>query len=207
MNITIWLSFVGTSLVFGLIPGPSVCFTIAHALKYGARMTFPSIMGQLIANCFQIIVVLFGMSGILERSEILFHAIKMGGAVYLIFLGCRQWKAVKPDLDSNFELFSKTPSRAFRDGFIVCGTNPKAVFFYAALLPQFITPALDRTVQLVILAVTNVIIAALVLGFYTMLADQAKIWLNSKKYWKAQNRMSGSVMIGAGVILSFTSRN
>lgn len=206
MNITILLSFVGTSLVFGLIPGPSVCFTIAHALKHGAHRTFPSILGQLLANCCQIIVVLFGMSGILERSVLFFQGLKIGGAVYLVFLGYRQWSANKPELNIWAGECSKTLYRAFLDGFLICGTNPKAILFYAALLPQFVLPTLDKKPQLIILAITNVIIAALVLVFYTLLADRVRTWFNSKKYWKTQNRLSGILMIGAGIMLSTVSR-
>jgi homoserine/homoserine lactone efflux protein len=206
MYLTVWLSFVGASLVFGLIPGPSVCFTIAHALKHGARRTWPTILGQLMANCCQIIVVLFGMTRILGQSVLFFQGLKMCGAVYLIYLGYRQWTAGKPHLNIQQEVNLKTVRRALLDGFMVCGTNPKAILYYAALLPQFILPTWDEKTQLIILAVTSVIIAALVLAFYTILANRARYWLDSKKNWKTQNRLTGILMIGAGVTLAMVSR-
>ena len=206
MHTTIWLSFVGASFVFGLIPGPSVCFTIAHALKHGARRTLTTILGQLAANCCQIIVVLFGMSRILEQSIIFFQVLKTIGAVYLVYLGYRQWSAGQPPLHMGEQIDSKTIHKAFIDGFVVCGTNPKAILYYAALLPQFVLPTFDRNTQLVVLAITSVIVAALVLSFYTMLAGSVRYWFNSEKYWKAQNRLTGTLMIGAGVVLSMVSR-
>ena len=206
MNLTVWLSFVGTSLVFGLIPGPSVCFTIAHSFKHGARRTLPSILGQLVANCCQIIVVLFGISNILERFVFLFQGLKMCGAAYLIYLGYRQWTAGKPHLNIHGEANSKTVRKAFVDGFIVCVTNPKAIFYYAALLPQFVLPTLDEKAQLLILAITSVIIAALVLVLYTILASSVMDLFSIKKYYKAQNRLTGILMIGAGISLSLVSR-
>lgn len=206
MYLTVWLSFVGASLIFGLIPGPSVCFTIAHALKHGARRTLPTILGQLTANCCQIIVVLFGMARILEQSELFFQGLKMSGAVYLIYLGYRQWTAGKPHLNIQKGANSKTVRKAFMDGFVVCGTNPKAILYYAALLPQFVLPIWDEKAQLIILAITSVIIAALVLLFYTMLANRVRYWFNSKKYWKTQNRLTGILMIAAGITLAIISR-
>jgi homoserine/homoserine lactone efflux protein len=206
MNLSTWLSFVSASLVFGLIPGPSVCFTIAHALKHGARRTFPSILGQLLANCTQIIVVLFGMSRVLEHSVILFQVIKMGGAVYLIYLGLKQWSAHIPNFKTEDEQSLTSDSQALWDGLIVCGTNPKAIFYYAALLPQFIIPTSDETVQLIILAITSIIIAAVVLSIYTLFADRVRIWFKHRKYWKIQNRLSGVLMIVAGIALSMVSR-
>ena len=206
MHLTIWLSFVGASLIFGLIPGPSVCFTIAHTLKHGARRTLPTILGQLVANCCQIIVVLFGMSRVLEQSLIFFQGLKIVGAVYLVYLGYRQWTAGQPRLHMHKGTDSKTMRKAFIDGFVVCGTNPKAILYYAALLPQFVLPTFDENTQLIILAITSVIIAALVLVFYTMLANRVRYWFNSKKYWKAQNRLTGILMIGAGIALSMATR-
>ena len=206
MHITIWLSFVGASLVFGLIPGPSVCFTIAHAFKHGARRTIPTILGQLAANCCQIVVVLFGMNRILEQSLIFFQVLKIIGAVYLVYLGYRQWTAGQPRLAVNSQTDSKTIRKAFIDGFVVCGTNPKAILYYAALLPQFVVSNFDENTQLIILAVTSVIIAAIVLVFFTVLADRARYWFNSNKYWQTQNRLTGLLMIVAGVALALVSR-
>ena len=206
MQLAIWLSFVGTSLIFCLLPGPSICFTIAHALKNGTRKTWPTILGQLAANCVQILIVLFGLSGILNQSLLFFQGLKICGAAYLIFLGCRQWTAGRPDLVSQRQTDAATGRRAFRDGFIVCGTNPKAIFFYAALLPQFVLPGGDEGIQLIILAVTNLLIGALVLGFYSLLAGGARSWFTNARYWKAQNRFTACLMIGAGIALSAVSR-
>jgi homoserine/homoserine lactone efflux protein len=206
MHFAVWLSFVGASFIFGLIPGPSVCFTIGHAFRYGARRTLPTILGQLVANCSQIVVVLFGMSKIVEQSLIAFQGLKIVGAVYLVYLGYRQWTARRPHLNVDKRMDSKTVPKAFVDGFVVCGTNPKAILYYAALLPQFVVSSFDENTQLIILAVTSVIIAAIVLVFYTVLANSARRWFNSKKYWRTQNRLTGLLMIAAGIALVAVSR-
>ena len=205
MQSATWLSFVGTSLIFCLLPGPSICFTIAHALQNGTRKTLPTILGQLAANCAQIMIVLFGLSGILNQSLIFFRGLKICGAAYLIYLGWRQWTAGRPKLVSRKQTESATNRRAFRDGFIVCGTNPKAILFYAALLPQFVRPGGVEGIQLIILAVTNILIGAMVLGFYSVLAGRARSWFSNSRYWSAQNRFTACLMIGAGIALSTVS--
>ena len=206
MRLTVWFSFVGASIIFGMIPGPSVCFTIAHALKHGARRTVATIIGQLVANCCQIVVVLFGVSSILEQSALLFQALQIIGAVYLVYLGYRQWTAGNPQLYIQKKIGIRNMRKAFIDGFVVCGTNPKAILYYAALLPQFVLPHFDKNTQLVTLAITSVIIAALVLGFYTVLANRVRYWFNIGKYWRTQNRLTGILMIGAGIALSMVSK-
>lgn len=205
MNVEVWLSFVCASFIFGLIPGPSVCFTIAFAIKHGIRSTLFMILGQLAANCLQIIVVLFGLSRLLDQSPIYYRGLKTTGAVYLIYLGYRQWTAGDPQMDMKKGADTKTSRGAFMGGFAVCGTNPKAMLYYAALLPQFVRPAVDENAQVVILAATSILIAALVLGLYTMLADSVRGWLAGKRYWKMQNRLSGMLMMGAGIALSVVS--
>jgi len=205
MNLTIWLSFVGASIVFCLIPGPSVCFTIACALRHGARTTLFTIGGQLAADCCEIIVVLFGIAKLLERSALFFHGLKIIGAVYLIYLGYRQWTADKPHLNVQKGRDSKTARKAFIEGFAVCGTNPKTLLYYAALLPQFVRPTYSENIQLIILASTSIVVAGLVLAFYTILADSMSYWLTSKRYWKTQNRVTGLLMMGTSVVLSIVS--
>jgi len=205
MYLPVWLSFVGASFVFGFIPGPSVCFTIAHAIRHGARRTLPTIIGQLAANCCQILMVLFGLNRVLEQSDVLFQVLKVSGALYLVYLGYRQWTAGRPHLGAGDKAVAATVRKAFIDGFVVCGTNPKAFLYYAALLPQFVIRALDENLQLAVLAVTNIVIAATVLMFYTVLADRVRVWFDSDKYWKMQNRLAGFIMIGAGIALSVAS--
>ena len=205
MYLLMWLSFVGASFVFGFIPGPSVCFTIAHAIRHGARRTLPTIGGQLAANCCQIIIVLFGLNRVLEGSDVLFQVLKVIGALYLVYLGYRQWTADRPPLETDKKTVAATGRRAFIDGFVVCGTNPKAILYYAALLPQFVVRGLDENIQLTVLSVTSIVIAATVLVFYTVLADRVSIWFDSRKYWKIQNRLAGFIMIGAGIGLSVAS--
>lgn len=206
MQLAIWLSFVGASVVFGLIPGPSVCFTIARAFRYGARRTLPTIVGQLVANCCQIVVVLFGISGILEKSELFFEGLKIVGAAYLVYLGYRQLTAGRPQLKMNGDEDSKSVRRAFIDGFVICGTNPKAILYYAALLPQFVVPHFDKNIQLMTLAITSVIVAALVLGFYTAVANRVRSWFNHERYYRTQNRLTGVIMISAGIALLMVSK-
>jgi homoserine/homoserine lactone efflux protein len=206
MYLPVWLSFVLTSLVFGLIPGPSVCFTIAHAIKHGARRTLPTVTGQLVANCCQVLVVLFGMNRVLDRSPVLFQVLKIIGALYLVYLGYRQWTAGRPYLNMKEGAVCTTARKAFVDGFVVCGTNPKAIFYYAALLPQFVVRSYDESTQLIFLAATSVVLAAAVLIFYTVLADRVSVWFNSRRYWKAQNRLAGFIMVSAGIALSVASK-
>jgi len=202
MTVQVWLSFVGASLVLGFIPGPSVCFTIAQGIKKGSARTVPSILGQLAANILQLLIICVGLSGLLERSAGLLAAIKLAGAAYLVYIGVKLWFAPRPDLDAARGSGPNGAFRGFVDGFIVCGTNPKALLYYAAFLPQFMIPHIDQNLQLLILGATSLAVAAFILTFYALLAGRVRYWLLERGCWRVQNRFSSVLMIGAGAALN-----
>lgn len=209
MTLETWLSFTFISLILGLIPGPSVCFTIAYGLKYGGIHTIPSIVGQLTANALQILIISVGLSSILENSVGLFIGLKLFGAAYLVLLGTKQWRAGIPQLDENIDshLVSKGALKSLVDGFLVCATNPKAVLYYAAFLPQFIVAQTNENVQLLTLGATSILVCGFVLLLYTLLAGKVRYWLIDKNYWYVQNRFTGALMIVAGMFLAFARKN
>lgn len=201
------LSFILTSLIFGFIPGPSVCFTIAYGIKFGTSATIPSIVGQLAANFLQILLVLIGLNSLLEQSIELFFILKMAGAFYLVYLGIKQWFAGKPNLKDYGRKNSQSIIKSFTDGFIVCGTNPKAILFYAVLLPQFILLQYNWTLQYITLGSLSILTGGIVLITYTLLAGRTRYWFINKGYWRIQNRLTGSLMVGAGTALALLQKS
>jgi homoserine/homoserine lactone efflux protein len=150
--------------------------------------------------------MLFGISSILEQTTAIFYVLKFAGAVYLIYLGIKQWRVGKPEVNIENSMSSPVSRRAFLDGFVVCGINPKAILYYAALLPQFVVQAIDERFQMIILAITSLVIALVILVVYTLLADRVRDWFHTNEFWKVQNRIAGVLMIGAGIVLSLVTR-
>jgi threonine/homoserine/homoserine lactone efflux protein len=201
MSLAVYLSFVGTSLLFCLIPGPSVCFTIAHAIRHGGRRTLPTILGQATANALQLLVIAVGLSSILERSVVFCTGFRLAGAAYLIYLGARTFTAPEPPFGDQ-TVSVRGRGNGFLDGLVVCGTNPKALVYYAAFLPQFMSPLAESTQQLLVLGSSSLLIVVLVLLLYTALAAQARHWLLERGLWRAQTRASGTLIIAAGATLA-----
>jgi threonine/homoserine/homoserine lactone efflux protein len=205
MSTETYVSFVLASMLFGLMPGPSVCFTIAHAVRHGGRMTAHTILGQAAANAVQLLMISVGLASVLERSVVFCLFFKLIGACYLIYLGVRTLCSSAPEIELQAAPPSPattTPPRAFVDGLVVCGTNPKALFYYAAFLPQFVNPRADAAPQLLVLGAAALSVGILILAGYTVIASWARYWLSERGLWRWHTRASGSLIIAAGAALA-----
>jgi homoserine/homoserine lactone efflux protein len=197
MNWTTWWIFVCTETVLCLIPGPAVLYVLSSALKAGARKSIASNVGILAAN-----VVYFALSatgiGVLLLSSRLYFAVKWIGAAYLIYLGLR--------LFIDRTSFDKSPGEAtidhkwhrlFFNGLALQLSNPKAILFFSALLPQFINPHAPVVQQVILLGCTSLIIEFSILLGYGIAGSAL-----TPRYARWTNRVAGGLLIGAGAGLA-----
>jgi homoserine/homoserine lactone efflux protein len=203
MEISVWSAFVGLSFIYCLVPGPSVCFTIAHSIQHGISRTNVTIIGQITGNTVYIMLVCFGLGRLMENSIEIFYAVKYIGAAYIVYLGIRQIFSRGFDLEFDADLRQKSTIKSFFDGFVICGTNPKTFFYYASFLPQFIIPHYDRQIQLIALGVGSMAIAFISLALYNIAGKKAKDLLMGKRYFHHCHFVIGSLFILAGFFLGF----
>lgn len=203
MALGTWFSFALISLLFCLIPGPSVCFTVAYALEQGIHNALASIAGQLSANGLYILAAAFGLGRLVGEPGAVLTGLKVCGSAYLVYLGLVQWCAPPVRLNGAGGGGSSRGVRAgFGRGFLVCATNPKTLLYYAAVLPPFISSDHDTTAQLAVLSATGVLAGGLVLVVYALLADRVRHWLSSAGRSRVGNRVAGGLMVAAAAYLA-----
>jgi homoserine/homoserine lactone efflux protein len=197
MTLTTWWIFVCTETVLCLMPGPAVMFVLSSALKAGARKSVFSNLGILTANTVYFAVSATGIGALLLSSK-LFLAVKWIGAAYLVILGLRLL------FDHNHAVKGlKTPlndlkwHHLFFNGFTLQMSNPKAILFFSALLPQFLNPHTSVVPQIVILGATSVIIEFSILLGYGIAGSAI-----TPRYARWTNRVAGGLLIGAGAGLA-----
>jgi threonine/homoserine/homoserine lactone efflux protein len=192
MTPTTWWLFVCTETVLCLIPGPAVMFILSSALMAGARKSIAANLGILSANTVYFAVSATGIGALLLSSK-LFMAVKWIGAVYLIFLGLRfLFAAPEPGT-----LKEHKSHHLFFDGFMLQMSNPKAIIFFTALLPQFLNPRSDLVPQIAILCASSVVIEFFVLLGYGVAGSAI-----TPRYARWTNRVAGGLLIGAGAGLA-----
>jgi homoserine/homoserine lactone efflux protein len=207
MNPTTWWLFAGMELVLCLTPGPAVLYVISSGLRAGTRRSISSILGILAANAVYFLLSATGVGALLAASYQLFFAVKWIGAAYLVFIGLRALFG-KSNIVETAGAAPEKPGGwlLFRDGFILQASNPKAIVFFSALLPQFIDPHGAIVTQVVILGVTSNVIEFFVLLGYGAAAGRASDFARQPRYANWTNRVAGVLLIGAGAGLAALRR-
>jgi homoserine/homoserine lactone efflux protein len=199
MTFSTWVLFALTEGVLSLVPGPAVLLVVAQGLAQGGRASVFANLGILTGNAIYFALSAAGVGAVLLASYEVFFAIKWIGAAYLVWLGVTAFLGKSSTLSVTAARDRPRPLRMLINGAVLQLANPKAILFFTALLPQFIDPAEPLLAQFVILAVTSVIIEFLVLLGYGMLAGSAAVAAQRPGLTRWINRLSGSLLIAAGI--------
>jgi len=206
MDLMTWISFVGTVLIIGITPGPSVLLATANSMNHGVKKTAGTIMGDLSANALQIILSSLGLASIVVSSGEIFSLIKWAGVAYLIYMGITKFISNPKMNQLNKVDKKKSFFKLYSEGFLMSASNPKPIVFFAALFPLFINPNLSFVPQVLILGITYLAIDGVCLLFYVSFAFKLKKYLEDQKKVHLQNRIIGALLILSGLMLSTVKR-
>ncbi len=196
MNPELYGTFIIISAAVIASPGPNVLLIISIGLKQGAKAGATTMLGTLIAMAIQLSVAAVGVSSLMLVLAEWFEWLRWLGIAYLIYLGGQQLINKPDDI-------RQTPSskRLFWQGFLVSLTNPKTMLFVAAFIPQFIDASLPALPQLMAMSLTFFVLAALFDGVYILLSSKFGKECLSERSGVIRDRLSGSLLIGVGVLL------
>lgn len=200
-----WTLYVLTVLALMSTPGPSQLLMLTNSGVHGFPRSLATAAGDLSANALQMLAAGLGLAAIIAASATALTVIKWAGVAYLIWLGVRMIRRAKPD-----ETVARRPQKIISlkalwlQGFLTSGANPKAVVFFAALFPQFISADAPFWPQFLILSATYIVMDGLFLSAYGLgstwvvrrFKGSARVWVE---------RIGGSLMIGAAVLLGLKS--
>lgn len=207
MSWTMWLAFLAAALVIAVSPGPGAVLSMLTGLRYGYAAALRAIAGLQIALLLQLCVVALGLGAVLATSEAAFEVVKFAGAAYLIWLGVQKWRSPPEPIGGDGEgLRVQSRRQLYAQGILVNLTNPKAIVFIAALVPQFIVPDQPQWPQFAIIGATMVAVDTMVMSCYALLATRFRPLLRNPRLLRLQNRVFGGLFVGAGAILAASSR-
>jgi threonine/homoserine/homoserine lactone efflux protein len=196
-------------MIIILAPGPSVLFVIARAIAWGRTTAVLTVLGNVSGSFVLSSLVALGIGPILARYEIAYIAVQWGGGLYLIHLGIDaiRKRAVHASDMTNQGPIGPTPLSSIRDGFWVGVLNPKAIVFFAAVLPQFVDIDDGKvTQQLLFLGLTFCVLAFFSDGMWGLLAGYARTWLaSSNQRLEKLRAFGGIIMIILGVAVLYSA--
>ncbi|MFG6447049.1 LysE family translocator [Roseateles sp. BYS180W] len=203
---TSYLLFLAVAALTVLSPGPGVLMTIANALRFGFRGTVGGIFG-IAAGAFIVAgISATALGALLAASAVAFSVMKFVGAAYLMYLGLKIWKASPPNF-CNRSVHEAKFLRRFGEGLALQMTNPKAIFFFLSVFPQFVESGPSHKAQFALLVASYATLVVCIHTGYALFAHQARAWLTSERGGRLLNKAGGATFMGFGAALALAKRS
>jgi threonine/homoserine/homoserine lactone efflux protein len=194
------VAFTITCAIVVLIPGPSVLFTVGRALSLGRRGALLTVAGNAVGVYAQVLLVAVGLGALVAESATAYTAVKLVGALYLIWLGFqairhrRSWAESRPGA-----VAPRGGWRILGQGLVVGVTNPKMIVFLTAVLPQFTDARSAVAPQVLTLGAIVIAIGLVCDSMWALAAGTARAWFaRSPGRIRAMSGAGGAAMIGLG---------
>lgn len=196
MDIAVFWLFLGATLAVVLSPGPAAICVASQGAGNGVRKALNGIAGIAFANAVYFALSATGIAALIIASHQVFNVIKWIGIIYLIYLGAGAILGKAGGL--TITRGASMPRRKlFLQGFIVEFANPKALLYFAAILPQFINPTDPILPQILIMGGVTVVIDFTVYIGYAYLAHRLINGGVKPRVVKAINVLAGSALLFA----------
>lgn len=203
-SLDLLLAFAAATAVFAYFPGPALLYTAAQTLARGRRAGFMAAFGIHLGCYAHVFAATFGLSAVFRHVPELYAAMKILGAIYLVWLGIDMMRSRATATDAG-AIAPKSARRAFVDSIVVELLNPKAAIFFIAFLPQFVDPAASLPIW------AQFLILGTIVNFAFSSADVVTVFAASTMMSKLRGdgfgrkliRLAGgSVLIGLGARLA-----
>jgi len=188
------LAWSGIALLVAIAPGPDMLLVAGHAARGGRRAGLLAAAGIVAGGIWYMALCGFGFLKILVALPLLFTVVKLGGALYLAYLGVQLIRsALKPKQDHSEARLLSVP---FRQGLITNALNPKIALFYLAALPQFTGNGPDAPLIGVLLIAIHYAIGAACLTVVAYGASKASHVAQRSSVWRWLEGVLGTAFIG-----------
>lgn len=207
MSIETWLAFFVACWIISLSPGAGAIASMSSGLNYGFARGYWTALGLQLGLVMQIAVVAAGVGALLATSALAFSVIKWFGVLYLLYLALRQWQAPTMQMDDGDapRALGQPLVLMFR-GLLVNASNPKAVVFMLAVLPQFLDVSQPLAAQYLIMGATMITVDLIVMAGYTGLAARVLRLLRSPRQQRVLNRSFAGLFAAAAGMLTLVRR-
>jgi threonine/homoserine/homoserine lactone efflux protein len=205
MTIETYLAYVLACAILSIVPGPNVTIIVANSLRGGIRAGMASVAGTQLGVFITLLVLAAGLQVIIASASFVFEVVRILGAIYLVWLGAKMLvSGGRLDMSQSGGAVLSM-STYFWQGCLVFLSNPKALVFFAAFIPQFVDPSRAAIPQVLLLGVTFMAVTTTLDSGYAFAAGRARDWLSRSRV-RLVECFSGLCMIAGGVWLALARR-
>ena len=199
MDTHIWLIYFLAATGLSLSPGPNGLLALTHGALHGRRKAMYTITGGALGFVIAIALSMFGIGALLQTSLAWLTVLKWLGGAYLVWLGIQVWRSPPLSLSATGSSEPRAGWSMFQQGALSAITNPKAILFFAAFLPQFLDPHRSLFLQFIIMASTFAAIEIATEFFIASMANRMSPCL--QRVGRRFNQVCGGVFMAIGVAL------
>lgn len=200
------IPFLIVAVVLVVTPGPDFAMVTKNAFAGGRRAGITTAMGVAVGLSVWTCASLLGIDALMRISALAFTVVKVAGAAYLIYLGLRSIiGAARRPQAPEVSTVPSTQSQAgssFRQGLLCNLLNPKAAVIFTSVIPQFLAPGISREWQLAELGGVFVVLVAIWLSLYSLLAGAAGSALRRSAFRRMVEGVTGCVLVALGLRLA-----
>jgi threonine/homoserine/homoserine lactone efflux protein len=201
MTASMIIGFAGLSLLLAMTPGPDTFLVLRFSLQ-GSRRGVAAVAGVAAGSLLWALAVAAGLASLLEHSAAAYRIVKIGGGLYLIYLGLRvllrRRHAVVPE-PAEHAARTQSPAAALGSGLFSCALNPKVGLFFLAIVPQFVPPHSSLFTTVLTLGAIDAVIGFAWLVVLAFIAARAVVWLRRPRVTAVLNRVNAGVLTAFGV--------
>ena len=205
------VTFALVAAVLTVTPGADMMLIVRNVLRGGGRDGVITSFGVCAGLFVHALLSALGISVVLLHSATAFHAVKIAGAAYLVWLGVQSLRSARrgsPDATADGRAIRQVVSarRCLREGFLSNVLNPKVAVFYLAFLPQFISPTDSVLSKSLLLAAIHYVEGIAALLALTLLVDRTRRFFLSSTVRRWLDGLCGLVLVGLGLRLALERR-
>jgi len=197
-----WVLYLVAVAGLSITPGPNTLMALTHGALHGHRKTLWTISGAALGFTLLVALSMLGIGALIQAWAPALLVLKLVGGAYLVWLGVHMWRSPGVQVQQDAGAPNVPGSRLFRQGFLSAASNPKAMLFYGAFLPQFIDPRHPLLLQFVVMAATFVAMEFMVEYSLARLAYRVQPWLS--RYGRRFNKTCGGIFALFGIALPTT---
>ncbi|MDO8320626.1 LysE family translocator [Rhodoferax sp.] len=205
MSLQNWWLFVLMTFVVSATPGPNMLLVLSNSARFGLRAAMATMVGCMSALLLMMSISAAGLGALLQMFPAVFDALRLAGAAYLAYLGIKSWCAPVHDHMVGTPRLTEASMKSvalFRQGMLVAASNPKAILFAVAFLPQFINPQNPKLPQFGILLSTFAVIEVSWYFVYAMSGKRMAVYLERASVLKVFNRVTGGAFVGFAAMMA-----